>query len=109
MDALASVDGSDPLQVTKSAWPGIGKALADIRSVSPTLTPDEISRRATNYALHFRDAPISAHALAKHWARCDRPPAPRAHANGTLFHDPYREVGGSHPPDAESKARRQAF
>lgn len=72
LDALAACDGSDPLQVTHSAWGAIGKALSEIKQVSPDVTPEEITRRAKNYARAMRDATISASALAKHWARCDR-------------------------------------
>lgn len=74
LDALASLDGSAPEQITGSAWSGIGKALSEIKAVCVDVTPDEIRRRADNYAIHFRDAAISPHALAKHWARCDRAP-----------------------------------
>lgn len=74
LDTLASLDGSDPLQVTNSAWSGIAKALSEIKEVWPGVTPQEICRRAGNYARHFQDATISPHALAKHWARCDKPP-----------------------------------
>lgn len=82
LDTLAAVDGSDPLGITPSAWPGIGKALADIKTVSPDVTPEEIRKRAIHYRHHHKDATISAHALAKHWAKCARmpgtnpPPAP---------------------------------
>ena len=79
-DALAGVDGSDPAQVTGSAWSGIAKALKEIRDVCPAVAPDEIQRRAANYRAHFPDASISPFALAKHWARCERPPQPQSSA-----------------------------
>jgi hypothetical protein len=75
LDALAAIDGSDPLQVPPKAWSGIASALADIKTVCPGVTVNEISRRSANYRLHHRDATISPHALAKHWAKCDREPA----------------------------------
>jgi hypothetical protein len=77
LDALATLDGSNLAQVTRSAWSGIAKALADIRQVSPAVTAEEIRHRAKNYASHFPQATLSAHALAKWWARCDRPPGGR--------------------------------
>lgn len=84
LDTLATIDGSDLAQITGSAWSGIGKAAADIRKVCPTVTADEIRRRAGNYRLLFPDASISAHAMAKHWARCDHPPAARNGAAAAL-------------------------
>lgn len=74
LDALVSVDGSDPVQVTSPAWGAAAKALKDIREVDPDVTTEEIQRRASNYRLHMPDAAISATALAKHWAKCDRLP-----------------------------------
>lgn len=75
LDALAAVDGSDPTQVTKGAWPGIATARANIKAVFPNLTATEINRRAANYRAHYPTISISAHALAKHWALCDNPPS----------------------------------
>lgn len=95
LDSLAAVDGSDPLQVTKGAWSGIARALSDIKAVTPDVTPDEISRRAANYRLHHRDATISPLALAKHWAKCDHPPANSRQSSLLL--------------DADAVARRNSF
>jgi len=75
IDALASVDGSDPAQVTGSAWGSIAKALAEIKVVSPDVTPAEIERRAARYRQLHRDWTISAPALAKHWASLATPQA----------------------------------
>lgn len=72
MDALAGCGGADPLQIVPSAWSGIGKALADIKSVCPDVTPDEIARRAANYRTHMENAPLTPNALAKNWALCDK-------------------------------------
>jgi len=74
LDSLAAVDGSNPSQVTGKAWGAIAQALKEIREVCPTLTQEEITRRAENYRRHMPDVTISANALAKHWAKCDRPP-----------------------------------
>jgi hypothetical protein len=74
IDALASVDGSNPLQIPPTVWRGIGKCLADLKAMGP-ITADEIFRRRDNYRLHFPDiGPPSPHALVKHWARCDNKP-----------------------------------
>jgi hypothetical protein len=79
LDALAALDGSDTEQIPESAWCGIAKQLREIKAVCHNLTVDEILRRAGNYRLHFPNAPEpSSYAMAKHWARCDLPPADRS-------------------------------
>lgn len=75
IDAIAAVDGSDPAQVTGKAWGGIAAALNEIREVCPQVTPEEIRRRAAHYRQHMPGAMLTPHALAKHWATCDHPPA----------------------------------
>lgn len=75
-NALATVDGSSPAQVTQSAWRAIAKAMKEIRSVCPAVTAEEIKRRALNYRAHMPSAMLTASALAKHWSVCNRPPAP---------------------------------
>lgn len=78
-DLLASLDGSDPTKLTPSAASGVGKALKDIKVVTPHVTVSETNRRVANYHLHLPPgASISAHALAKHWSRCDNPPERRS-------------------------------
>ncbi len=69
LDALASCNGSDPQQVTGSAWGGIAKALAEIKAVSPDVTADEIRNRSTRYRQLHRDWTLTANALAKHWGK----------------------------------------
>jgi hypothetical protein len=76
-DALARAEGSAPEQLTRSAARAVGVALAEIRKVCEGLTPEEIGRRARNYRAQMPDVTLTAHALAKHWARCDRAPAGR--------------------------------
>jgi hypothetical protein len=75
LHALAALDGADPAQVTRSAWGAIAKALKEIRSVCPTVTAEEIKRRALNYRVLMPTAMLTASALAKHWSACDCPPA----------------------------------
>ena len=72
LDALATVDGGRIEEVTPSAWAGIQKALKEIKSVTPAVTAEEIKRRAGLYKAHMPGMTITAHALAKHWARCER-------------------------------------
>jgi hypothetical protein len=71
LDALATVGGGKADQIVPSKWSGIGKALADIKAVCPSLTVEEIQRRASNYRTHFVDAALTPFALASHWAICD--------------------------------------
>ena len=65
-------------QVPPTAWSGIATALAQIRSVCPEVTPEELHRRAAHYRAHMRGATLTATALAKHWALCDRAPTTTA-------------------------------
>jgi len=74
LDVLAAIGGADPAQVTGKAWGGIAAALKEIREVCPGVTAEEINRRAVHYRQHMPGAMLTAHALAKHWATCDRPP-----------------------------------
>jgi hypothetical protein len=73
-DALASATDGDPMQLTKQAKKQVALALYEIKAVSLNLTPAEIARRAENYRLHLPTSPLTAFALAKHWARCDTGP-----------------------------------
>lgn len=72
-DALALATDGDPAQLTADTSRAVGVALSKIKKVTPELTDDEINRRAGNYRDHFRDAALTAPALAKHWARCAQP------------------------------------
>jgi hypothetical protein len=74
-DALAAVDGSSPAELTRGSARACGVALAEIRRVTPTVTPADVAARAANYRLHMPDCAISPSALSKHWAKCARPPA----------------------------------
>ncbi len=74
-DELVRAEGGNPAQVTKSAASGIGKALSEIKDVTPDVTPKEIRRRAEIYRQVMpAGTTVTAHALAKHWPRCDRAP-----------------------------------
>ena len=72
LDCLAAVDGSNPDQVTPTAWPAIATALKAIKAVCPSVTVDEIQRRARNYAQKHPDWSLTPNALAKNWAGCER-------------------------------------
>jgi len=84
-DALAAAEGSSPAELTKRAAQAIGVAAAEIRKATPTVTPDEVDRRAANYhRVMPKGATLTAYALAKHWAHCcdsaGSPKAPMGHA-----------------------------
>lgn len=69
-------EGSDYREISDAVRGSVNKALSILRRVpdasSPTALAQEIRRRADNWPTHF-DATISAAAIAKHWARLDRP------------------------------------
>ena len=80
MDALATVGGGKPEEVTQ--WGPAVAARAEILAVTPDLTPDEIRRRAANYRTHFDGAALTPTALAKHWAVCANPkPSKQLHSD----------------------------
>jgi hypothetical protein len=70
LDALVACDGSNPEQVTGSAWAAAAKALKEIKEVAPEVTPEEIAARARVYKALMPNVSIGPSALAKHWARC---------------------------------------
>ena len=72
LDALVSVDGSDPLKSTSPAFKAAAVALKTIREVSPDVTPEEIKRRAKNYRVNYKDWSLTANSIAKYWGGCDR-------------------------------------
>lgn len=78
LDALVSQDGSNPLQVTASAFGAARRALKEIRGVMPEVTASEISRRGSNYRALHPDWTITPLAISKHWAVCDKGPAPQS-------------------------------
>ncbi|MBN9690715.1 MAG: hypothetical protein J0M24_10795 [Verrucomicrobia bacterium] len=69
-DALVEIEGANPAQLTPSANGAIGKALSEIKTACPGVTPDEIRNRASAYRRLMPRATITANALAKYWARC---------------------------------------
>lgn len=69
-DALASVDGSNLDEMTRTARGRVGKALKDIKEVMPDVTAQEIKRRAAVYRAKHKDWPLTSSALAGRWAEC---------------------------------------
>jgi len=78
-DALAEIEGSNPLELTERRARTIGVALAEIKRATPDVTPDELRRRAGIYPQVMpAGTSLTAPALATHWARCGKvPTAPR--------------------------------
>lgn len=70
VDTLAESTGSDPAELTRPHARALGVAVASIREVAPDVSPDEIRRRAANYARMHPDWELTGPALAKHWAEC---------------------------------------
>ncbi len=68
LEALVSLDGSDPATTTKSAWGRAGKALKDIVAVSPDVTVDLIELQAGRYRQKYPKATLTSSAIATHWS-----------------------------------------
>jgi len=66
-NAMALACGLNPLECPMAMKKTIAVALADIRTVTPGLTPDEIAKRARTYKQKHRDWPLTAMSLAKWW------------------------------------------
>lgn len=66
-NAMALACGLNPLECPTVMKKTIAVALADIRTVTPGLTPDEIGTRARKYKQKHRDWPLTAMSLAKYW------------------------------------------
>jgi hypothetical protein len=58
LDALAECDGP-VAEIGKAGWKRAAMALAEIREVSPDVTPEEINRRAQNYRGHLGGAMLT--------------------------------------------------
>ena len=67
LDALVSACGGDPATTTKPAFRSAANALAEIMTVCPTLTVEEINRRAERYRRDHKDWPLTCPSLAKWW------------------------------------------
>jgi len=73
-DALAVLDCPTLSELTPSAASRVAKALQGIRSVSQSVTAEQIKERADNYKLLMPGATLTSTALAAHWGRCAAPP-----------------------------------
>lgn len=91
MDALSVCEGG-PDGITGPTWAKVAKALAQIREVTPDVTPEEITKRIANYRTHFKDAACTATAMASHWGRCAEPLAQAAQGGRAGKHRGTNEV-----------------
>lgn len=66
-DALCAACGTTTKEMTGRARGRVGKALSEIRSVAPDVTPEEIVRRGKLYKQRHRDWPLTPTALSGHW------------------------------------------
>lgn len=66
-EALANACGLKPSEMPPQEQKATAVALAGLRAAAPSLTVDEIQRRASNYPAEW-GTPI-ANAIAKHWTR----------------------------------------
>lgn len=99
--ALCSVEAVNPLALTRSARRELIHALGEILTVSPHVTPAEIAQAAAAYRRAFPTATLTAHALAKHWARL-QPAAGPARVVAALPAEPagWREWIAENCPDS---------
>lgn len=103
-EELVKLQGSSLQSLTKSERGRLNKALAEIRSACPALTPALLSRRAEAYRAAMPGATFTATALAAHWSRLagsGTADLPVKNLTGAARHfDP--EVAGAAPDGWES-------
>ena len=70
-DALAKATGTkDVTRITKSAAVAVGQALAEIRAVAPTVTPEQIVGVVNAYKHRWPDPRnLTPRAIAKNWSQ----------------------------------------
>ena len=73
--ALCEIEGSDPATLTASALASLQHALTELRAACRTLTPQEIKERAGRFRRKNPTWTLTAHSLAKHWAKLAGMPA----------------------------------
>lgn len=68
LDELVTLCGGDPAATTKSEFRTAATALAEIKTVCPSLTVDELRARVQRYKEKNRDWALTPPALAKWWS-----------------------------------------
>jgi hypothetical protein len=101
-NSIAMACGMNPLECTSAMKKTIAVALADIRSVTPGLTPDEIAKRARTYKTKHRDWPLTVMSLAKYWGDLGTNDMGRTYAAQVGLEPPnWKETLPKLMPDAE--------
>ena len=100
-NAMAMACGINPLECPAVMKKTISVALADIRTVTPNLTPDEIGRRARAYKSKHRDWPLTAMSLAKWWGEFGQDQAKTFAARTSLEPEGWEEAVPKVMPDAD--------
>lgn len=80
VDSIVEACGGNPDQTTPAAFRAAGVAVADIKSVDPDVTPDEIFKRAQRYRRKFPGIAITPTALCKYWGELGDGPVRRTAA-----------------------------
>lgn len=91
IDGLIVVCGFDPLTATPRAVRAAAVATAEIKSVHPLLTTEDLERTAKLYKRNHPDWPLTPNALASHWHEFNRSEKQRE-AKARL--DPYTAPAG---------------
>lgn len=67
-EALAAVTGIDLKRLTPSARAKLNKATSEIRGAEPDVTPERIQIAAKAWPKKYKDATMTAMAIASHWS-----------------------------------------
>lgn len=81
-DAVCSITGHDPKQLTSSERGKINRALKDLRSVNAT--PSDVIARAAVWRTRYPNATLTPTALASHWSSLQRPTTVVEHVDPEL-------------------------
>jgi uncharacterized protein YdaU (DUF1376 family) len=102
LEALITVCGGDPRLTTKSGWGAAGKALKEIQTVEPELTPDHLRSAAAAYRERWPEIDITPMALTHNWAlfspRSAREPLPPPRSEGRRNVNFEKNGGGGPAP-----------
>ncbi len=91
-NALALSCGINPLEATRAIKGSIAVALADIRSVSPNVTPQDFRTRSELFRRKHRDWTLTAPTLAKYWGELGPANGQTAAAKRELAPNGWQEI-----------------
>ncbi len=103
IDTLAEATGSNPIMMTPAAIRTVAIAWAEIKTVSPACTVEEIRTRAAVYKRKHPEWPLTATALSKHWDQLGSSSGRTASAALDVYTEPlnWRERAASVFPEAD--------